>query len=160
MRRFAGSARSGRSRLSWLSTVPVRRVPPVSYTHLDVYKRQALSLTIVAGGAVLAPYLHLRFTPLTVVAMTALAALGAGLVGRLLARGTGRQTAPAAPSATGGWSGTGMVLAVAALTALAIGWPAVTGIGSPGELVDSPDAVFHLNRLRLYLCLLYTSRCV
>ncbi len=111
----------------------------------------ALSLTIVAGGAVLAPYLHLRFTPLTVVAMTALAALGAGLVGRLLARGTGRQTAPAASSATGGWSGTGMVLAVAALTALAIGWPAVTGIGSPGELVDSPDAVFHLNRLRLYL---------
>ena len=28
MRRFAGSARSGRSPLSWLSTVPVRRVPP------------------------------------------------------------------------------------------------------------------------------------
>lgn len=111
----------------------------------------ALSLSVVAGGAVLAPYLRLRFTPLTVLALTALAALGAGVVGRLLARAGGRPPGPVPRTATGWWPATGLVLGVAALTALAVGWPAVAGIGSPGELVDSPDAVFHLNRLRMYL---------
>ncbi len=100
----------------------------------------ALSFTVLAGGAVAAPLLRAPWNPLTAALMLAVGAVLAWWVGRRL---------PTAQHVdrTGIRLGLSVAAAVVACTAI----PAMLAIGTPDELVDSPDAVFHLIRLQVYL---------
>ena len=105
-----------------------------------------LSMTALGLAATLAPVMHLTWTPWLYAAATGVGVLLAVVVG------PARAPAPVDPSpaqtrdaragspSAGALVGTGLVL-VAALP----------GIGRPDELVDSTDAVAHLNRIRQFL---------
>ncbi|HEX2706005.1 MAG TPA: DUF6541 family protein [Candidatus Lustribacter sp.] len=113
----------------------------------------SLSMTALAGGAVLAPMLGLAWTPVTALAATA-AAVAASVV---LAAGVRRAAGPASPApgiaVRGGSHRTTdrFALAAALAAGVVIGVAAAVAMRVPDELVDSPDAVFHVNRLRVYL---------
>ena len=100
----------------------------------------ALSFTVIAGGAVAAPLLRLSWTPLTAALMLGVSAALAWFVGRLL---------PPARHVDRHGVRLGLSAAAAGVAGAAI--PVMFAIGTPDELVDSPDAVFHLIRLQVYL---------
>lgn len=108
----------------------------------------ALSMTVLAGGAVLAPWLRLRWSVGTAIGMTVAFAVLAWLFGRLAAHHSPaplhRLTAPTPAQVR-------FALLVALALALLIGVPAVLAVHTPTEVIDSHDVVFHLNRLRTVL---------
>ena len=108
----------------------------------------SLGTTVVAGAAVLAPVMHLSWRPWLLVAVTAAGALVAYLVGfALRPRGT-------APSGYAAWDSertTWFALAGVAVGVLLVLVAVLPGIQRPGEMVQSTDAVAHLNRIRRFL---------
>ena len=108
----------------------------------------SLGTTVVAGAAVLAPVMHLSWRPWLLVAATAAGAIVAYLVGfALRPRGT-------APSGYAAWDSertTWFALAGVAVGVLLVLVAALPGIQRPGEMVQSTDAVAHLNRIRRFL---------
>ncbi|MCU1539011.1 MAG: hypothetical protein JWP82_3362 [Humibacillus sp.] len=113
----------------------------------------AVSVGLIAVATTVAQRLGLRWGLGTLVVVTVVGFAGAWAIGRLVAR---RGTADAPPPAIGarrrllGRPRPDVVGAVAigVLLALVTILPA---IGRPDELVDSPDAVYHLNRIALFL---------
>jgi hypothetical protein len=109
----------------------------------------ALSLTVVAGGAVVAPVVHLPWTVATLVLIVVASAVTAWGVGGLL-RAYGH-TPELSRDARSPWAGSGLLLVMTVVVGLLVAVPTIAAVGAPDELVDSPDAIFHLNRLRMYL---------
>ena len=119
-----------------------------------------LSMTALGVGACLAPVMHLAWTPWLYLASTGVGvalAAGAGLGARRW-RGRpswSRRPVSRRPAAQGAshdpmrsrWFAAGGVAVGVGLVLAAV----LPAIGSPGELVDSTDAVAHLNRIRQFL---------
>lgn len=108
----------------------------------------ALSMTVLGLAATVVPVMHLTWSPWLYAAASALAVALAAVVTRAL----GSVLRPAGTlaghdplrsrwfAAAGCLVGAGLVLAAT-----------LPAIGTPGELVDSTDAVAHLNRIRQFL---------
>jgi len=108
-----------------------------------------LSMTALTIGTGLAPVLHLTWTPGLSAAVTALAVAFAAGAGQAARRWRGR---PAPRGATSDpvrsrWFAAGACTVGVGLVLSAV----LPAIGRPGELVDSTDAVAHLNRIRQFL---------
>lgn len=104
-----------------------------------------LGMTALTCGTAVAPLLHLPWNPGVLLASGVVGVLVALLCGLALRRkgATPRRSDPVRSRWFAGLGVAGGVLLVLAAV--------VPGIRSPGELVDSTDAVAHLNRLRRYL---------
>ena len=105
----------------------------------------ALGVSVLAGAPVVAQVIGLGWSPGLFVAAAAgwvLLALGVGLLlrARWPPSAVGEADRPRWPSVAGVGLGVAAVLAAA-----------VPAMGSPHELVDSTDAVAHLNRIRAFL---------
>jgi hypothetical protein len=108
----------------------------------------SLSTTVVAGAAVLAPLLHLSWRPWVLVAATAAGALVAYLVGfALRPQGTAPPGYEAWDSERTSW----FALAGVGLGVLLVLVAVLPGIHRPDQMVQSTDAVAHLNRIRGFL---------
>ena len=113
---------------------------------LAVGTAPALSMTALAGGAVLTPLIGLRFSPVVALGWTAVAAAVCAALGWLLRDRFGPPAPRPRPRRIDY-----AAMVVAALTVVSLGAVLAHAMGTPTELVDSPDAVFHANRLRTYL---------
>ncbi|HEU4997944.1 MAG TPA: DUF6541 family protein [Lapillicoccus sp.] len=107
-----------------------------------------LGTTVVAGAAVVAPVMHLSWQPWLLLAATAIGAVLAYLVGFAVRPGgrAPRGYASRDPERTLWFAVAGVALGV--LLALVAVLP---GVGRPEEMVQSTDAVAHLNRIRRFL---------
>ncbi|WP_347352608.1 DUF6541 family protein [Intrasporangium sp.] len=111
----------------------------------------AVSVGVLAGFGTVAGVLGISWTWPVVIAATALSVLAAWLVGGRLARSRGgrdpelrlrrRLFGRPRPDVVAACL-VGVVLALVTM---------IPAIGRPDSLVDSPDAVFHLNRIRTFL---------
>lgn len=136
-----------------------------------------LSMTVLTGTAVVAPFLQLSWSPWLLLAATVVGGVLAWGIGQLLPKASARASAaprrstraPAEPQAAARRVANRDAQARAghlaadpartrwfALTGVLVGTGFVLaavlpGIGSPGELVDSTDVVAHLNRIRRFL---------
>lgn len=107
----------------------------------------AVSTGMLAGFATVAELVGVRWGLLPLVVVTAASVLVAWLVRRLL----GRHDAELHPARRLlGRPRPDAVVAIAIGAVLALG-TILPAIGRPDELVDSPDAVYHLSRIRTFL---------
>jgi hypothetical protein len=108
----------------------------------------AFTLTIVAGSAIVAPWLGLRWSILPPVLVAGVIAGGAWAVRAISARvsGTSRVIAAAARPSRDYWAA-----AAVALGALLIGARFVQAVGDPDAFSQTFDNVFHLNAVRYVL---------
>ena len=108
----------------------------------------SLGTTLVAGAAVLAPFLQLAWRPWLYLAATAVGVLLAYLLG-FAVRPRGRVPAGYAARDTGrtSWFALGGVSLGVLLVLVAV----LPGIERPDKMVQSTDAVAHLNRIRRFL---------
>jgi hypothetical protein len=108
----------------------------------------SLGTTLLAGTAVLAPLMHLPWAPWLLVAATGAWALVAYLVG-FAARPRGR--VPIGYAARDSERTSWFALAGVGLGSVLVLLAVLPGIHLPGEMVQSTDAVAHLNRIRRFL---------
>ncbi len=108
----------------------------------------SLGTTLVAGAAVLAPFLNLPWQPWLLLTAALAGALLAYLVGVAVRPRAALPPAYAArdPERSSWFAVAGVALGVV-LVLIAV----LPGIGRPDELVQSTDAVAHLNRIRRFL---------
>ncbi|MER7071234.1 DUF6541 family protein [Terrabacter sp. NPDC000476] len=111
----------------------------------------AVSVGVVAVCATLAQRVGIRWGLLPLLVSTVVAAAVALLAMRLVGRRVGRHDTDLGPTRRLlGRPRPDAVVAVAIGVLLALA-TIVPAIGRPDELVDSPDAVYHLDRIRLFL---------
>ena len=115
----------------------------------------AVSVGLIAAAATVAQRLGIGWGLLTLAGVTVVAFAVAWGVGRLVGRLPERWAGPEAPAVSPTRRLLGRprpdvvgAIALGVLIALVTILPA---IGRPDELVDSPDAVYHLNRIALFL---------
>jgi hypothetical protein len=103
----------------------------------------AFSISILASTAVVIAPLHIRWGLVPVIVATALAALVAWGIRRLVLK-----RAPGTFDSSREKGLTPLYLIGAAISAIAIGWRLMATIGSPSNISQTYDAVFHLNAVR------------
>ncbi len=122
---------------------------------------------LYAVAAVGGRWLGLRWSPVVIVASVAVLVGGYAGVLRVLRRVGGDAGRPTVDAGRGGPAvpavpaipalrdapvgALGALWTAYALGVLAIAIPAMSGMGDPGEIIDSPDSVFHLSRIRSIL---------
>ena len=104
------------------------------------------SLTVIAGSAIVAAPLHLRWGVIPLVAGTLVLALVAWGIRRLTVRRWPEMYASDPTKKLTRWA-----LVGAGISFIAIGWRLLVTIGAPSNISQTYDAVFHLSALRYIL---------
>jgi hypothetical protein len=108
----------------------------------------SLGTTLVAGTAVLAPLMHLAWRPWLIVAATGVGAVVAYLVGFAVRP---RRRVPSGYAAREPERTSWFALAGVGLGSILVLLAVLPGVHLPDEMVQSTDAVAHLNRIRRFL---------